>query len=61
VIKGRRGEFCCIAFDGERELARWQRLLQAQRTRILEGAGHLPKDDLPEEIRAEIRAWWPPT
>jgi haloalkane dehalogenase len=46
---------------GDRELARWQRIFESQRTRILDGAGHFLQDDAPDEICAEIRAWWPPT
>ena len=46
---------------GKRDLARWQRTLPLQCTRILEGAGHFLQDDAPDEVCAAIRAWWPPT
>jgi haloalkane dehalogenase len=46
---------------GQRDLARWQRILQLQHTRIVEGAGHFLQDDAPDEVCAAIHAWWPPS
>ncbi len=40
------------------ELARWQRLLPASRTVVLEQVGQFVDEDAPDEVAAAIGTWW---
>ncbi len=40
------------------DLLEWKRRLPRHRTRVLTGAGHFIQEDAPDEIAAEIAAWW---
>ncbi len=42
----------------EKERRRFEGLLPHHRTRILEGAGHFIQEDAPDQICAEVLAWW---
>ena len=47
-----------IAFR-PKERVRFERTFPRHQTVILEGAGHYVQEEVPEEICARIRQWWP--